>query len=493
MPGGNQVRPTNEELRESIETPSHVPETELEWALYALSRRQTRYRQYRAYYEGRTSLKFVSEEFHEQFERIVRELNYNRCKRLIGAHADRLQIKGFSVESGNKDLAAKATKIWSRNRMDVKAGQVHVESLTLGDGYVIIWPDEFGLSRIYPQYGDRVAVVYDQDEPDQIIGAVKLWCRRDRNWRVNWYSEDGLFKYITIKPPGDGSFPYEEKQLEPWQEDNEAWPLPYPETFNRIPVFHFPNDPDIDNMGTSELVDVINRQDHLNKTLANLLVSGEAYALPQWYLMGIEAQRNPNSGEFELPFNAQDKLWVFGDSEIKAGQFDPANIEHLLKELDAIDDQISSISGVPIYWLRPMGDPPSGEALKTLEAPFTRKLTDRMGTLGNSWEDVETFCLEAEGEAVGDDQLTTVWEPAELRSDTEFWTNAQLKIAAGVPEEQIWEEGGYTPEQIAAFTAKAEADKAAEQEQMASMLGQRSFDQGSGFSGAGKDQSQNQS
>jgi hypothetical protein len=105
--------------------------------------------------------------------------------------------------------------------------------------------------------------------------------------------------------------------------------------------------------------------------------------------------------------------------------------------------------------------------------PFTRKLTDRMGTLGNGWEDVQSFCLAAEGEAIGDSQLASVWEPAELRSDTEFWTNAQLKIAAGVPEEQIWEEGGYTAEQIAKFKAQAEADKAAEQEQMASMLGQR--------------------
>jgi hypothetical protein len=487
------VRPTVEEIKESVETSNHVPETELEWALNALARRQTRYRQYRAYYEGRTALKFVSEEFAEQFERIVRTLNYNRCKRLIGAHADRLQIKGFSVESGNEGLAAKAQKIWSRNRMDVKAGQVHVESLTLGDGYVIVWPDETGLSRIYPQYGDRVAVVYDQDEPDQISGAVKVWRRRDRNWRVNWYSEEGLFKFITKKPPQDDALPSEEKQLEEWQEDNEAWPLPYPDKFTRIPVFHFPNDPDIDNMGTSELVDVINRQDHLNKTLANLLVSGEAYALPQWYLMGLEPIRNSETGAYELPFDPSSKLWVFGDKEINAGQFDPANIEHLLKELDAIDDQISSISGVPVYWLRPMGDPPSGEALKTLEAPFTRKLTDRMGTLGNGWEDVQTFCLAAEGEAIGDSQLASVWEPAELRNDTEFWTIAQLKIAAGVPEEQIWEESGYTAEQIAKFKAQAEADKAAEQEQMASMLGQRSFDRGSGFSGAGEDQPQTQS
>jgi hypothetical protein len=91
-------------------------------------------------------------------------------------------------------------------------------------------------------------------------------------------------------------------------------------------VFHFPNDPDIDNMGTSELVDVINRQDHLNKTLANLLVSGEAYALPQWYLMGLEPIRNPETGAYELPFDPSSKLWVFGDKEhqswpVRSGQY----------------------------------------------------------------------------------------------------------------------------------------------------------------------------
>lgn len=482
------MRPTIEQLRDSLESSDYKPVTELEWALAALKSRMSRYQTYRDYYEGKTALKFVSEEFSDQFVSVVRDLNYNRCKRLIGAHADRLQVTGFDVEAGNEALAEKAKAIWARNRMDVKAGQVHVESLMLGDGYVMVWPDETGLARIYPQYGDRVAVVYDQDEPDQISGAVKVWCRRDKNWRVNWYSEDGLFKYITKKAPSDGSIPDQEKLLEPWEEAGEPWPLPYPNQFTRIPIFHFANDPDIDHIGTSELSDVLNRQDHLNKTLANLLVSGEAYALPQWYLMGLETVRNPETGESELPFKPDSKLWIFGDPEVKAGQFDPANLEHLLKELDSIDDQISSISGVPVYWLRPMGDPPSGEALKTLEAPFSRKLLDRQHSFGNDWEDVQTFALAVEGESTVGLQLKTMWEPAEPRSESELWTIAQLKIAAGVPEEQVWQEAGYSQEQIERFRAQAEAEKQAEQEQMASMLGQRSFDRGAGFGGAGEDQ-----
>ena len=466
------------------------PETELEWALQALRHRQPRYKTFRDYYAGRTPLAFVTEEFAEAFQRIVDEVNYNRCKRLIGAHADRLQVTSFAVEQGAKDLADKALAIWSRNRMDVKAGQVHIEALSLGDGYVIVWPDETGEARIYPQWGDRVAVLYDQDEPDQVAGAVKVWRRRDKRWRVNWYGEDALFKFVSRSNTADAGIPEKEDKLEQWQEDNEAWPLPYPEQMDRVPVFHFANDPDLDNVGVSELGDVLNRQDHLNKTLANLLISGEAYALPQWWLAGVDAVRNPDTGKYEPPFDVDSKLWMFGTELAKAGQFDPANLEHLIDELHAIDDQISSISGVPVYWLRPMGDPPSGESLKTLEAPFSRKLLDRQHQFGNAWEDVMHFCLALEGEAMTGVQLRTVWDPAEPRSEREFWEIAQMKMAAGIPEEQIWQEGGYSADEIARFKKQAEEQRQANAEQMAGMLAQRQFDRGGDFGGAGEEQEQ---
>jgi hypothetical protein len=108
------------------------------------------------------------------------------------------------------------------------------------------------------------------------------------------------------------------------------------------------------------------------------------------------------------------------------------------------------VARIPAYLLTlSMENPPSGEALKTADSPFVSKLEDRQIGFGNKWEDAEKFALSTMQLEV--DTLSSQWKPAVLRSDTEIATVSMLKSQYGIPDEQLWEESGYSPSQIASF------------------------------------------
>ena len=45
------------------------------------------------------------------------------------------------------------------------------------------------------------------------------------------------------------------------------------------------------------------------------------------------------------------------------------------------------------------------------------------------------------------------WSPAESRSESEFVDSLVKKFSIGVPVQQLWEDAGYSPQQIARFRA----------------------------------------
>jgi hypothetical protein len=137
------------------------------------------------------------------------------------------------------------------------------------------------------------------------------------------------------------------------------------------------------------------------------------------------------------------------------GQFEPGDITQYTQQQESLDKQMARVSAVPAHYLGMSGDFPSGESLKTAEAPFTRKIEKLQTARGNDWIDLMHFALGLTGLELKDVELEAIWEPAEPRSDIDFWNTATLKLNAGVPEEQVWEEAGYTVEQIAEWKAAA--------------------------------------
>lgn len=439
---------------------------ELRWALKRLQERRPADTLARRYYDGDHDLRFMTKQFKAVFGEFLKASRYNRCPSVVDAIADKLQVTGFADEGGADDLAAAAGELWRRNRMDREAGAVHLEALTIGQGGVIVWPEADGV-RIYPQEGTRIMLRGDDEDPRLSVFGAKLWRLADGRWRANAYHLDRVEKFIS--PGKSAELPSASVTWERWDGDGLPWPLYYP-WGEGVPLFVLANDARLGRPGVSELRDVIPLQDALNKSLGNMIVAGEYVAFPQRWAIGLELTKDEETGEYKAPFRpGPGQLWtMFAGDDGKAafGDFATGDVTQFTTEQDSLDQKISRVARVPVHWLgMTSGQFPSGESLKTAEAPFSKKIRDRQIAYGNFWEDVMTFALRLElGIAPGEASLSTLWESAEPRSDQDFWTVAALKLQAGIPEEQIWEEAGYTQEQIASFRqAKRQAEAEARQ------------------------------
>lgn len=453
-----------------------------------LLRRPCDYGLYEDYYEGRHRLAFASEKYRNAFGRLFRCFRVNLCPPCIDAVADRLTITGFEVdvEDTEPQESARPTdqrrrqqelrdaadadvheqhvrQAWKANLMQVVAGCIHLRALRDGDAYAIVWPDPEDVKRplIYAQECHSVRVSYDPERPGKIRWAVKAWRDEDSVqsgsgaalWRLTLYYADRIEKYVTSSkhdrlPTRPGAF-------EPLDVPGELWPLPNP--YERVPVFHWANNACTGEHGASELRDVIPVQDALNKAIMDQMAAMEFVALPQRWATGIEVETGED-GKPIPPFTpGVDRLWTTGSTEVKFGEFSQADLAKFGVVINDFRMDIARISGTPLHYFALMTDPPSGEALKALEARLVRKVEDRQIAFGAVWADLIRFChiIQQHPPEV---QFTTVWEDPAPRSEKEHAETLLLKKSLGVPKKQLLREAGYTEEQIDEFEAEAEEE-----------------------------------
>src|SRR3954451_11766061 len=201
-------------------------------AIDAFRRQGVGYAKSERYYAGRHDLAFATEKFLSTFGTLFREFAMNLCPAICDAVRDKLKISGFSINAGTRtarpaviapDVGTRASlpasvarnaegvpleagslrsdidRIWFRNRLQQRAGEIHKEALKNGDAYAIVWFDPAGEVTIYPQRAVNVAVTYGEDSPGQILWAAKYCRTSDKRTRLNIFYPDRIERYITKK------------------------------------------------------------------------------------------------------------------------------------------------------------------------------------------------------------------------------------------------------------------------------------------------------
>lgn len=451
---------------------------DIEWALKDLAKRTPGYQRYREYYDGEQSVRFITAKLRKAFGNKIDAADAidNFCGSVVDAMADRLQVTGFTTEGADPetDPTRTATEaIWRRNRMDRRSGEVHTEALTTGDAYVIVDTGPDGKAVFWPQSASSCTVKYSTDAPDKIERAAKVWLDEDaKQWRINLYYPGRIEKYAA--PAGTtNTWPKDDKAFVPYEDPGVPWPLPT--VGEVVPVFHFGNNARTNAFGRSELKDVIPLQNGVNKTNARMEVAEEFFAVPQRWAIGWEPTIDETTGKpVPLAMNPMDMLYSAGgdgDNRPAFGEFAASSPEGLLKSAQEKKADIARVSKTPLHVLMLSSDAnaPSGEALKTSETPFVKKIRDRERDFGSDWAEAMALALLIEGGGVV--ALETTWEDPAPRSEVDSWSTAILEKQAGVSQPQILRERGYTEKQIVDMAA----DQAAAVE-----AAQRAFDGGAG-------------
>lgn len=410
-------------------------------AIKMIGERQKRIKIYRKYYEGDHNLAFATSKFRNAFADLFKEFAYNMCPSVVDALADRLRITGF----GKSPAGDLAWQIWQANKMTQRAGELHTDALTVGDAYIIVWPDADGAPLLSVNTAEETTVHYADEDRSRIDWAAKRWSI-GKQIRLNLYYDNRIEKYIS---DGAGMGDSAARTFAPYEVPGEPWPVV--NAFGRVPVFHFSNNARQGTPGRSELVDVIPLQDALNKAVADMLVAMEFVALPQRWATGIEVKRDPETGEPISPWRpAVDAVWSTPGVDVRFGQFDPANLSQFLDVQDRFLVAIARVSRTPLHYIMPQsGDFPSGESLKTAETPFLSKVADRMESFGNTWQEVMLFALAVANTIATASDIETDWRDPAPKSAKEQAETAAIKQGIGVPLAVILKELDYTEKEIA--------------------------------------------
>lgn len=462
-----------------------MAQPDLTWALSQF--KATRHRdaeKARDYYFGKQPLAFAVERFNTVFaSKFLPGITDNLCAAVIDSLADRLELTGVSSSARtrrkqpddqgreivvvNDAPAARALEIWKRNSMDLRSSEVHREALLTGDGYVIVWPvpegnvDE-GRAAIWVRSSTEMAVRYSEQVPGLIEFAARRWRDQQMRWRVDLFYPDRIERYADQGEPRT----WVERTLETLGLRDVGALRQQPEVenpFGRVPVFHFPNKQLYGN-GIGELDDVMPLQDSLNKSVCDLFVAMEYSAFPQRWATGLDIEVDEETEKpKEVPFTpGVERVWSWPEQEARFGQFEATDLRQFLEVQESLRAEIARVSGIPLHYLYiAKGDYPSGEAMKSAEARFSKKIKDRQASFGNVWEDALEFALQIEEfEAEDAFELEAHWVSPAPRSEEEHTRTLTLKKSLGVPRSQILRELGYSEEAIAEMLEEGPDDTA---------------------------------
>lgn len=412
----------------------------LKWARSHFSEYNQLYALFQAYYDGRHSPVFSNPRLAKTFAYLLYHLRDNLCPAVCDSLVDRLQLEGLS--SDGTETTDFLAEVWKANRMDVKAGKLHQQAITLGDAYLIAWPNEQGLPTLFSQKTPEFAVRYGEDDlgQDTIVEAVKAWQIPDGRLRVTRYLPEQIERYATKGRAQN--IPESLNSLVPFTDDGQEAVVDNP--FGKVPVFRFANGNDY---ASSELRDVLPLQNLLNKSIGDLAVASEFQALPQRWMTGAEIPMDPETGAPRKLESGPGSVWSFPNAEAKLGEFSGADLTKFTEVLNDLRVEIARVSRTPLHLLTlGTGDFPSGEALRTADGPLAAKVRDRQAVFGEVWEDIGRFCCQVAGVDPGD--IQTVWVDTTPHSEKEQAEIAILKSQLGASKRQLLIEMGYSPAQI---------------------------------------------
>lgn len=422
---------------------------DVKFALAGISAKRTRVQTYCDYYDGKHPFNFASEKFRTQFAIRLQKFRDNLCKTVVRAPSDRLEVVGFSSERDTQTYKD-SWELWKYSNMARLSKRLHRDAFKTGDAYLIVWEDEAGRPRFYPQDARNCAVVYNA-ETQKIERGAKLWVGNDKFVYLTLYYPDRIEKYVTRNRQSEGTIPTTSAAFERRKISGEPWPLPNP--LDVCPMFHFGNE-------SSILDDVIPLNDALNKELADLLIGSESNSLRQRWSAGITYEVDPETGKQIIPWSREAQYVGTENESAKFGEFADVSLTNFLAVVQDFRAEIATVSGVPSYYFRlESGNLPSGETLRKAETRFTNLIKDAQLDFGEVWADAMRFALrldEKNGEGI-----ETQWSPADPMSETELVNLAIQKKQIGVSNKQNLSEVGYTDADIERMAAEKSAETAA--------------------------------
>lgn len=456
--------------------PQQTADMDLAQALKEMRKARPDYDRAEDYYCADVPEIFASQRMRRAMRRSGINYQLNLARIVVESVIDRLEVASVTSddESGPNDLIQ---RVMEANKFQLQGTNVMRKGCEFGDSYVIVWPKDGAATPYAPEdiaiwYQDprTVRVFYADDNPLEIEFAAKKWDENGRT-RIDLYYADRIESFVSKKntkgktaadfEPTTGTNRDDGDADE--DDDNPAHVTPH--DFGRVPVFHFKTT--ADQFGEPEHRQFFPITDIIHKLAISHMAGVDYQSFPQRYaLMEPESDTSEaarlDEGEFSFEMQQGGTTEPYGGegrSQFKAdpgsvwmapgiksfGQFDAADPKNFTGPMEFYVRIGATITNTPLHYFDPSGDAPSGESLRTAEAPFIKKVENRKLSFGDTWREVFTFVLQLLGHDKA--KVAVHWKPSSSNDDLFAWQVAAAKQAAGVPVEQTLLENGYTATQ----------------------------------------------
>lgn len=393
--------------------------------------------------------------------------NANFLSLLVDAAHERMHPQGFRIDGEN---STDIWDIWQGNELDAGSEQVFLESMALGESSLLVDParNQFGYPTVTPEHPAQTIVAYRPGSRTVRAAGLKVWLD---DWptppvlMAMLYLPDRVYAWSApvsdqtrTDPAWNWDWPYVYyPQTGPFDQANAVTPswtaedaLGGKNELGEVPLVDFQCRPRMLKPGSPEFTPVIPVQQRINKTILDRLINQEFGAFKQKWVTGMELPVDPLTGNPREPFNVSvDRLFVAESELTKFGQFQPEDLDPLLRAVNDDVQHMAAIVPTPPHYLLGTLVNLSAEALKAAEAALVSRVRRHMRNYEEPLETVARLMLKAAGKSVPNvSGMETVWRNPEFRTEAEL-TDALIKMASiGVPQEALWERWGATPQEI---------------------------------------------
>lgn len=400
------------------------------------------------YYTGNHPLPWLAPQAREEFRRILKMTRSNYMGLVCDAQVERATVEGFRFV-GDEGADGDSWRIWQANNLDADSDTTWLESSIGGQAYFLVAPNaqDRETPHIWVEHPSQCIVGYEPGTNRRGRRAgLKVW---DDEWTGEVHATlylrvDNalwLFKY-RAKESRSGSV----RNWQPRQVAGEEWPAPG--GMDVVPLIEAPNNPRLITGGVSELFDVTDIQDRINKTLADRLMTQDYGAFPQrWASAWPDEDDDGTPNTLDIGRN---RMVTSNVAETKFGQWDAAPLDpySAAKREDVKD--IASRTRTPAQYLLGEMSNVNGETLKASESGLISKVRQRQRPWGEAAEEAMRLARVVAGlSGSSDARMETIWADPQYRTEGER-TDAALKRFQGgvVPLRQTREDLGYSQAQI---------------------------------------------
>ena len=437
--------------------------TDLEVAFAALRDKQTAYNLLWDYYNGDHPLVYSAARLREVFRNMDARFVENWCAVVVDTPLERLALQRMTV-AGDDEATTTLETLWTGLQLGLDADDVHLCALVTGEAFLFVWPDEQEQPTAYYNDSRLCHITYNAENPRVADYGAKWW-QDDKTYHINLYYPDRIEYYATGKK---STLPESAAAFKPSEE-------PQDNPYGIIPLFHFRPER---RAAISALDDVIPIQAAINKLLADMMVSAEFGAFRQRWVIS-----NADLGTLR---NAPNEIWMIPSGDglsqgTAVGEFSETSLENYDKSIERRIAAISAITGIPSYYFfRQGGQPPSGEALVTMEAPLNKKVRRYIRRFTPIWQQAMAFMLRLQGLVVAPAAITPVYASPETVPPKMQAEIRHLDVGTGIPLVTELRREGWSEQELAQLQADQQMTAAEAQTSLAAALiaQQRQLDQG---------------